>query len=87
MDWKVAGYIIGNLLKHKEVGKIEDLKGNIFTSFDELVCEYGENMVRDLIYSVIDIAENNFGEIKFGDLQEISFKRPSKDGLTPAKAG
>jgi len=26
MDWKTTGYIIGNLLKHKEVSTFEELK-------------------------------------------------------------
>jgi len=33
MDWKVTGYIIGNLLKHKEVGTFNELKQNKFSSF------------------------------------------------------
>ncbi len=78
MDWKVAGYIIGNLLKHKEVSKIDELEGNPFVSYDDFVKEYGKEAVRDLIYSVINIDENVEGEINLQDVDRL-FKKQSKD--------
>jgi hypothetical protein len=38
-DWKITGYIIGNLLKHKEVSKIDELLSNPFCSFNQFVQE------------------------------------------------
>ncbi len=74
MDWKVTGYIIGNLLKHKEVSKIEHLAGNIFCSYDEFVKEYGKEVAKDLIYKVINVAENADDEIDFGEMNELKLK-------------
>jgi hypothetical protein len=58
MDWKVTGYIIGNLLKHKEISKIEQLEGNIFCSYDDFIKQFDKETARDLIYSVINVSES-----------------------------
>ena len=81
MDWKVTGYIIGNLLKHKEVSKIEELEGNIFTSYDGFVKEWGKETAQDLIYSVIGVEEDSENFISFKSLSDLKVAKPS------AKAG
>jgi hypothetical protein len=78
VDWKVTGYIVGNLLKHKEVSKIEHLEGNIFCSYDEFVKEYGKEVVKDLIYSVINVYENNDGLVNFKEMNDLELKLKSR---------
>ncbi|MDD4333398.1 MAG: hypothetical protein PHT51_04785 [Patescibacteria group bacterium] len=53
-DRKVTGYIIGNLLKHKEVSTFEELKNNPFSSYGYMADKYGEDEMRRLVYSVIE---------------------------------
>lgn len=85
MDWRVAGYIIGNLLKHKEVSTFQELQENKFSSYWYYAKKYGEQEMQELVRSVIDIPENNKG---FIDMKDLSDK---KLGLKPnypsAKAG
>lgn len=69
MDWKVTGYIIGNLLKHREVNTFEELKNNHFSSYPEIVEKYGEEFARELIYSVIDVDENGNSLVDFKELK------------------
>ncbi len=47
MNWKVSGYIIGNLLKHKEVSTFNELKENIFSSYWYMAGNYGDEEMRD----------------------------------------
>jgi len=81
MDWKVIGYIIGNLLKHKEVSTFQELKENPFTSYHEIVKRYGEKFTKELIYNVIDVNENAQGVVNVQGLQRLKSIQPS------AKAG
>jgi len=70
-DMKVTGYIIGNLLKHKEVNTFDELKDNPFSSFKIFTEKNGEEFARQLVYQVIDINENNEGEINLKDFKNI----------------
>lgn len=65
MDWKVTGYIIGNLLKHKEVNTFQELRENPFSSYRQIEDGFGEEYARKLVYSVIDIGEDGEGWIDF----------------------
>jgi REP element-mobilizing transposase RayT len=79
MDWKVTGYIIGNLLKHKEVGTFEELNDCPFSSYRYTADKYGEGFARHLVYSVIDVPENAEGMVGIGELQskKLKLKKPS----------
>lgn len=77
MDWKVTGYIIGNLLKHKEVNTFEELKNNIFSSYMSVVKKYDEEFARGLVYSVIDVNEASGGTINIGELKRLEPFKPS----------
>lgn len=68
IDWKITGYIIGNLLKHKEVSTFKEIKGNKFSSFWYIAEKYGEDVARDLVYQVIDIDEDSEGGIDLSKL-------------------
>ncbi len=79
MDWKVTGYIIGNLLKHKELSTFEELAENPFSSYQKIVTEYDEEFARELVYSVINVDENADGVIDVKELIKSRLKllRPS----------
>ena len=74
MNWKVSGYIIGNLLKHKEVSTFEELKQNRFSSYWYMAKKYGDEEMRHLVYSVIDISEDGRGAINLEFLEEADIK-------------
>lgn len=63
MNWLVTGYIIGNLLKHKEVSTFNELKENKFSSFWYMVSKYGEEEARELVGRVIEVEEDAWGEV------------------------
>jgi hypothetical protein len=81
MDWKVTGYIIGNLLKHKEVNTLEELQNNPFSSYRTIVEKYGKEVAEQLIYRFIDVDEQNNGLIKLTNLNSI--KLPSIQTFRP----
>jgi len=67
MNYKVSGYIIGNLLKHKEVSTFEELKQNEFSSYWYMAEKYGDEEIRELVYSVIDVDEDKWGGVDLGE--------------------
>ncbi len=71
MDWRVTGYIIGNLLKHKEVSTFEELKNNKFSSYGYYAKKYSDKEMHELVRSVIDLSEDNKGFINIKDLANI----------------
>lgn len=75
MDWRVAGYIIGNLLKHKEVGTFNELKENKFSSYWYYAKRYGDHEMQELVRSVIDIPENNKGFVDIKKLNKVKFRK------------
>ena len=75
MSWKVTGYIAGNLLKHKEVSTFEELENNPFSSYGQLIEKYDKEMVKNLIYQVIQIDESAENEIDFGELKDVVMKK------------
>jgi hypothetical protein len=81
MNCKVTGYINGNLLKHKEVNTLEELKGNKYSSYKYYFDIYGKEYINNLIYQVINIDEKSNGSIDFKKLCNVEINRPS------AKAG
>jgi hypothetical protein len=60
---KITGYIIGNLIKHKEVNSFTELKENKFSSCWFTVKSLGEQISYDLICQVIDVDEDKFGVV------------------------
>lgn len=71
MSWKVTGYIIGNLLKHKEVSTFKELKENPFSSYSLIVKELGEEIAQELVQSVIEINEDAKGIVDMDNLSKI----------------
>ncbi len=69
-SWKVTGYIIGNLLKHKEVSTFNELKQNPFSSYRYIADKFGDEMARSLVYSVIDVDENAEGGVALENLKK-----------------
>jgi len=66
--WRVVGYIIGNLIKHKEHSLIKELADNPFTSYASVVKEWGEEFANNLIFSVMAIEEDSSGEVDMENL-------------------
>lgn len=77
MDCKVTGYIIGNLLKHKEVGTFDELKENEFSSYRYTAKKYGDDYAREMVGSVIDIDEDVWGEVDLKKLSKLKLKSGS----------
>jgi len=71
MDWMVTGYICGNLLKHKEVSTFEDLKQNRFSSYWYQLEKHGESMMQEIIRRVINVDEDQSGEINKKQLMNL----------------
>ena len=76
MDWKTTGYIIGNLLKHKEVSTFEELKNNLFSSYRFTAEKYGDENAQELVRQVIDVSEDIEGEVDFEGLEKLKIVRP-----------
>lgn len=76
MDWKTTGYIIGNLLKHKEVSTFEELKNNPFSSYRFTAEKYGDENAQEIVRRVINVDEDNEGEADFKNLRKLNIIRP-----------
>ncbi len=76
MDWKTTGYIIGNLLKHKEASTFKELKNNPFSSYRFVVEKYGDECAQELVRKVINVSEDIEGEIDFEGLEKLRIVRP-----------
>ncbi len=74
MYWQIIGYINGNLLKHREVSRFEDLKENPFSSYGYYAKKYGDNAMRELIRNVINIDEDNEGTLDLKQLKSLKTK-------------
>ena len=71
MNWMAAGYIIGNLLKHKEVSTFKALKENKFSSYWYYAKKYGDGEMENLVRSAIDVNESNKGEVDMEGIAKI----------------
>ncbi|MCK5357605.1 MAG: hypothetical protein KAJ48_04355 [Elusimicrobiales bacterium] len=71
VNWRVSGYIVGNLLKHREVGRFEDLRKNDFSSYWYLAKKYGEEEIQDLVRRVLAADEDKWGGIDLDGLSKI----------------
>ena len=76
MDWNTTGYIIGNLLKHKEVSTFDELKNNSFSSYKFVAEKYGDECAQELVWKVIDVDENVEGEVEMAGIEKINIIRP-----------
>lgn len=76
ISWKISGYIIGNLLKHREVNTFNELKENTFSSYYHTDKKFGEKQAQEIVRSVIDIKENNEGVIDMEELEKIKVNSP-----------
>ena len=48
---KILGYILGNLLKHKEISDFNELQVSPFSSYRQAIIRYGKEAVEDLVLS------------------------------------
>lgn len=78
MYWNVIGYIIGNLLKHQEVGTFQELKENPFSSYRYYTQKYGDETVQELVREIIDINETAENIVNFKQLKSIKTKFSAK---------
>lgn len=76
MSWKVTGYIIGNLLKHREVSTFDGLKENPFSSFRYTAEKFGDKMAQELVRSVINVNEDARGIVDIQEFKKIKLKSP-----------
>jgi len=76
MDWKTTGYIIGNLLKHKEASIFEELKNNPFSSYKFIAEKYGNENAREIVRQVINVDEDIEGGVDFESLKRLKIIRP-----------
>lgn len=72
MDYKVTGYVIGNLLKHKEAGTFKDLMQNDFSSYQYTAEKYGDDAAREMVGKVINVNEDVWGGIDFEELSKLN---------------
>ena len=63
MNWGISGYIIGNLLKHKEVSTFKELRQNEFSSYWYMAEKYGDDVMRELVCGVINVDEDAWGGV------------------------
>lgn len=77
--WKILGYIIGNLLKHKEVSTFEELKENHFSSYWHITEKYDNKFAQSLVREVINLPEDNKRLIDFKNLKDINISKPNKN--------
>ncbi len=75
MYWKIIGYIAGNLLKHKEVGTFEELFLDSFSCYSHFVGKYGEEMMREIIYSVLITDEDENGLVDAEEMKKVRLGR------------
>ena len=73
-SWKITGYNIGNLLKHKEVSTFKELKNNPFSSYKYTANKFGEKVAQELVRSVIDVNEDKEGNVDIEELKNINVK-------------
>jgi len=73
-NWKITGYIIGNLLKHKEISTFKELTGNKYSSYWYFADKYGEDVARELVYQVIGIEEDSWGGVDINSLRKVENK-------------
>jgi len=78
MYWGVQGYIIGNLLKHKEVNTFQELYKDSFSSFRYIADKYGFDFACNLIRNVIYLEEDKDGIVKLADFSECGAVKPKR---------
>ena len=77
MSWKVTGYIIGNLLKHRELSTFEELKNCPFSSYCQTVQRFGEEIAMNAVHGVINVPENAEGVVNLEGLSACAIKPPA----------
>lgn len=74
MFYNVLGYIIGNLLRHKELYDFKELRESDFSSFSQIINKYGLEFAEDLVGNVIELdLEKDFKFEKY-NLRNVSAK-------------
>ena len=76
MYWGLQGYIIGNLLKHKEVSTFKELNDCPYSSFRYIADKYGFDFACNLVRNVIYVEEDAWGIVKLNDLDKCDVVRP-----------
>ncbi|MFC1612971.1 hypothetical protein ACFL23_01430 [Patescibacteria group bacterium] len=68
ISWRVSGYIIGNLLKHKEISTFSELRESEFSTYRYKVEIHGDSEMRGLVCSIINVNEDAWGVV---DIQTL----------------
>ncbi len=61
--YQIKGYVIGNPYKHGEVETIKKLKNYKYSSFSDIVMQFGESQAEDMVLSCINL---NLADFKKG---------------------
>lgn len=69
--WRVIGYIVGNLIKHKEVSTFRELYEYPYSSFKYVVDTYGWGEAIRMVKEVIDAPEDAYGVVDFKKLKSL----------------
>ncbi len=75
--WQAMGYVIGNLLKHKEVSTFQELKNNPFSSYSFIADKSGDEFSENLVRQVIAVPEDPHGFIDLSALKDTKVSPPS----------
>lgn len=76
MYWSVQGYVIGNLLKHREVNNFQELYDDPYTSFQYVADKYGFDFACNIVKAVVAVEEDAEGIVKLEDFDECEVVRP-----------
>ena len=68
INLRVSGYIIGNLLKHREISTFKELEQNEFSSYRYMADKYGGREMQELVRSVINVNEDAWGGVDMDGL-------------------
>lgn len=75
--WAIQGYVIGNLLKHREVSTFNELYQDPFNSFQYIADKHGFDFACNIVREVIIVDENADGEVELNGLRDcVSELRP-----------
>src|SRR3989339_91026 len=78
--WNIIAYIIGNLLKHKEVSNFQELYDSQFCSFSYIADKYGFDFACNIVRNIIAVDEDSNGTTELTDFKAHRVITPVKTG-------
>lgn len=76
--WAVMGYIIGNLLKHREVNTFNELYDDSFCSFQYIADKYGFDFACNIVRNAVAVPESADAEVKLEDFKGCAMQPLSR---------